>query len=108
MADIFLSYGHTDRARAEALVELLSAHFSVWWDKDLDAACTWRKELEEQIDAARCVVVLWTKPPGTGLRALGGQPCGPAPDPAAGEPGWRGCAAGFHRIPVDQPEGLER
>jgi hypothetical protein len=61
MADIFLSYGHTDRARAEALAEVLSAHFSVWWDKDLDAACAWRKELEEQIDAARCVVVLWSE-----------------------------------------------
>lgn len=61
MADIFLSYGHTDRARAEALAALLSAHFSVWWDKDLDAACAWRKELEEQIDAARCVVVLWSE-----------------------------------------------
>ena len=61
MADIFLSYGHTDRARAEVLAAALAARFSVWWDKDLDAACTWRKELEEQIDDARCVVVLWSE-----------------------------------------------
>jgi hypothetical protein len=61
MADIFLSYGHADRARAEVIATALTARFSVWWDKDLDAACTWRKELEEQIDAARCVLVLWTE-----------------------------------------------
>lgn len=61
MADIFLSYAHPDRARVEALGKVLSEHFSVWWDADLDAASTWRKELEEQIDSARCVVVLWTE-----------------------------------------------
>lgn len=61
MADIFLSYGHADRDRAEVLAVALASRFSVWWDKDLDAACTWRKELEEQIDAARCVLVLWTQ-----------------------------------------------
>ena len=38
MADIFLSYGHADRARAEVIATALTARFSVWWDKDLDAA----------------------------------------------------------------------
>ena len=61
MADIFLSYSHLDRARAVALVAALSDRFSVWWDPDLDAAGTWRKDLEEQIDSARCVVVLWSE-----------------------------------------------
>lgn len=61
MADIFLSYAHADKALAAVLADALSAHFSVWWDKDLDAACAWRKELEERIDAARCVVVLWSE-----------------------------------------------
>ena len=61
MADIFLSYSHLDRARAVALVAALWDRFSVWWDPDLDAAGTWRKDLEEQIDSARCVVVLWSE-----------------------------------------------
>lgn len=61
MADIFLSYNSRDRARARLLAEALTAcGWTVWWDHEVPAGHSWRDLIAEQLDAMRCMVVLWS------------------------------------------------
>ncbi|MEO8657250.1 MAG: SUMF1/EgtB/PvdO family nonheme iron enzyme [Bryobacteraceae bacterium] len=61
MSDIFISYARKDRDRARRLVEVFEAEgWSVWWDHTLLAGEQWSDVIEEALDAASCVVVLWS------------------------------------------------
>lgn len=61
MTDVFLSYKRNDEARAGWLVRALQAQgLEVWWDRGLQAGESWRAQIETELAAARCVVVLWT------------------------------------------------
>jgi formylglycine-generating enzyme required for sulfatase activity len=61
MSDIFISYAREDRPRAEAIAKALEAHgWSVWWDWNIPAGKTFRQVIQEQLDRARCVIVLWS------------------------------------------------
>src|SRR5215203_2857177 len=61
MADVFVSYKREDRARVAPLVESLeTAGLSVWWDRDIPGGANWRQTLLTHLDAARCVVVIWS------------------------------------------------
>lgn len=60
--DVFISYKSEDRARLAPLVAALEAEgFSVWWDARIGGGADWRREIEEHLDAARCVIVAWSK-----------------------------------------------
>jgi pimeloyl-ACP methyl ester carboxylesterase len=60
--DIFVSHAAEDRARVEPLVRTLeSAGLSVWWDRQIDAGKTFDRTIEEELTAASCVLVVWTK-----------------------------------------------
>jgi serine/threonine-protein kinase len=60
--DVFVSYKAEDRARLKPLVAALEAEgFNVWWDAQIDSGTNWHKEIEQHLDAARCVVVVWSK-----------------------------------------------
>ena len=62
MADIFISYANEDRERAGQLAALLeAAGWNVWWDRRIPAGRTWRTVLEEALDDARCMMVLWSR-----------------------------------------------
>lgn len=62
MADIFISYSSKDRALAAALAADLEARgYSVWWDFELVGGHGFREQIHEQLNAARAVVVIWTK-----------------------------------------------
>ena len=62
MADVFISYKAEDRRRVKPLVEALQADgLSVWWDEQIGAGDAWRDTIEQQLDGARCVVVIWSK-----------------------------------------------
>jgi serine/threonine-protein kinase len=62
MSDIFVSYKAEDRARVAPLVEALESDgLSVWWDAQIAAGSEWREDIQEELDAARCVVVVWSK-----------------------------------------------
>jgi len=62
MSDVFLSYKAEDRPRLRQLVAALEADgLSLWWDAQIEGGATWRQSIQEQLDAARCVVVVWSK-----------------------------------------------
>ena len=61
-ADVFVSYKAEDRRRLLPLVEALEAEgFSIWWDTHIGGGAHWRQDIQEHLDAAKCVVVAWTK-----------------------------------------------
>ena len=59
--DIFVSYKSEDRPRVLPLVRALEAEgFSVWWDSHIGGGARWRKDIADHLQAARCVIVVWT------------------------------------------------
>jgi hypothetical protein len=62
MASVFLSYDRddTDKARPIALA-LEKAGHSVWWDQQIRGGAQYSKEIEEALDEADAVVVLWSR-----------------------------------------------
>ena len=62
MSDVFVSYAREDRALVEPFVAMLEQQgWSVWWDREIDPGATFSRAIEQEISAARCVVVLWTQ-----------------------------------------------
>ena len=62
MADLFISYSSRDRAFIVPLVEYLERiGYSVWWDRHIDAGSTFDKDIEDALDAAKCVIVVWSR-----------------------------------------------
>jgi hypothetical protein len=61
MADIFISYARDDLTRVELLAKALEDQgWSVWWDRTIPVGKTWDDVIEEEIDAAKCIVVVWS------------------------------------------------
>lgn len=61
MGDIFISYTRADRPRARLLADRFEAEgWSVWWDAELIPGDAWSDRVEQELMAARCVVVLWS------------------------------------------------
>ena len=62
MADVFLSYTHSDERVAERLADRLTeSGWSTWWDRQLLSGDNYRIEMQRQLDDARCVLVLWSR-----------------------------------------------
>ena len=62
MANIFLSYARDDAAKAGRIANALeAAGHSVWWDRHIGAGSRFSAEIEEALQAAELVVVLWSK-----------------------------------------------
>jgi len=62
MSDIFLSYASADRERARLIASVLESQgWSVWWDRTIPPGATFDAVIEQALDSARCVVVLWSK-----------------------------------------------
>jgi TolB-like protein len=60
--DVFVSYKAEDRARLKPLVAALEAEgFDVWWDAHIGTGADWREEIQQHLDAARCVIVAWSE-----------------------------------------------
>lgn len=60
--DVFVSYKAEDRARLMPLVKALEAEgFTVWWDVHIGGGTDWREEIQQHLNAARCVIVAWSE-----------------------------------------------
>ncbi len=62
MSQVFISYKTEDRARVKPLVDgLIAEGLSVWWDVHIEGGAAWREVIQAQLDAAACVVVVWSE-----------------------------------------------
>jgi len=62
LADIFVSYSREDRDKVTALAAALESEgYSLWWDHNLSAGGRFVSEIEEELEAARVVLVVWSK-----------------------------------------------
>ncbi len=61
VADIFLSYSRTDKARVSPLVAALEAQgWSVWWDPEITPGDEFDALISAELERARAVVVVWS------------------------------------------------
>ncbi len=61
MSDIFISYNHEDRLRAEMFAKALEGRgWSIFWDRTIPIGKTWRETIGRELSEARCVIVLWS------------------------------------------------
>ena len=59
--DVFLSYAREDRNRARMVASALESQgWSVWWDRKIVAGQSFDRTIEDQLESARAVVVLWS------------------------------------------------
>jgi hypothetical protein len=62
VADIFLCYASQDRETAKSLAEAISNEgWLVWWDRKIPLGRRFDVVIAEELAAARCVIVLWSK-----------------------------------------------
>lgn len=62
MADVFISYARPNAEVAGRIADALrQSGYSVWFDADLPAHRSYSEVIEEQLEAASAVIVLWSK-----------------------------------------------
>jgi TIR domain len=62
MSDIFISYARADKDRAEQLAEAFSRQgWSVWWDREIPPGKSFDETIENALNSARCIIVLWSR-----------------------------------------------
>lgn len=62
MANLFLSYDRDDADKAQAVAGALekAGHY-VWWDRHIRGGAEYSEEIEQALDRADAVIVLWSK-----------------------------------------------
>ncbi len=62
MADVFVSYARSDKARVAPLVAAIEAQgWSVWWDPGIDPGQEFDRQIAAELKAAAAVLVVWTR-----------------------------------------------
>src|SRR5512132_2538188 len=62
MGAVFISYAKEDAATAKVLADALQkAGFAPWWDRHIPPGKTWDDVIGRAIEAASCVIVLWSE-----------------------------------------------
>jgi len=61
MADVFVSYARSDKARVAPLVAAIEAKgWSVWWDPEIDPGQEFDRQIAAELKVAAAVLVVWT------------------------------------------------
>ena len=60
MADVCLVYATPSRGVAKQLRDVLARSYSVWWDDEIHSG-DYRREVERQLSASKCVLPVWCK-----------------------------------------------
>jgi len=61
MADVFVSYARSDKARVAPLVAAIEAKgWTVWWDPEITPGQEFDDQIDAEIDAAKAVLVVWS------------------------------------------------
>ncbi|MGH8397131.1 MAG: TIR domain-containing protein [Gammaproteobacteria bacterium] len=61
MADVFVSYARSDKARVAPLVAAIEAKgWSVWWDPEISPGQEFDDQIDSELEAAGAVLVVWT------------------------------------------------
>jgi len=61
MADVFISYSKQERALTERLAaDLLARGYTVWWDTNQVSGEAFRNVIQQELAAAKSVIVIWT------------------------------------------------
>ena len=61
MADVFISYASEDREAIRPLIQHIEASgYSVWWDRQIGVGANFDREIERELAAAACVLVIWS------------------------------------------------
>lgn len=58
VADICLIYARRSKRIVQALYDILSERYSVWWDQHIHSG-NYRDEIERQLEQAKCVIPVW-------------------------------------------------
>ncbi len=62
MSDIFLSYKSEDSEKAQKIAKAIEKKgYTVWWDRIIPPGRNFDDVIEEELDEAKCVVVLWSE-----------------------------------------------
>ena len=62
MADIFISYSSEDKTRVKTIAEVLEQKgWSVWWDRQIPVGQRFDTVIEQELNQAKCVIVIWTQ-----------------------------------------------
>ncbi len=62
MASLFLSYDRDDAAAARVVAQALErAGHDVWWDRQIKGGAEFSKLMEEALERADAVIVLWSR-----------------------------------------------
>jgi adenylate cyclase len=77
MSDVFISYARSSVEQSELVERVLrDAGYSVWRDADLPVHRTYAEVIEERLNSAKAVVVLWSAEANKSQWARGGR-CSP-------------------------------
>ena len=61
MADIFISYASADREKVRPFAEALEkTGWQVWWDRQIRSGSAFDRKIEQALDEAQCVIVIWS------------------------------------------------
>lgn len=59
---VFFSYAHANRERAIEIINTLeNAGYAVWWDGVLEGGVKYSENIEEALESANAVIVLWSE-----------------------------------------------
>jgi hypothetical protein len=62
MEDIFISYAVEDQSQIQLLADALTQRgWSIWWDRRIPIGQSYDEVIQNELDAADCVIVVWTQ-----------------------------------------------